>query len=128
MIELITEKPAWYTILCILLGVGYAFALYYRDQSIPSEGRWLKRGLATGRAVLVSLLAFLLLTPLIKSFSREVEKPIVILAQDNSESIVAGSDSAFVRKQYTEQLAGLANRLRSKYDVKVISWGDHVNE
>jgi len=128
MIELITEKPAWYTILCILLGVAYAFALYYKDQSIPSEGRWLKRGLAAGRALLVSLLAFLLLTPLIKSFSREVEKPIVILAQDNSESIVAGSDSAAIRKNYTEQFNGLANRLRSKYDVKIISWGDHVDE
>src|SRR6187431_2377496 len=106
MIELITEKPAWYTILCILLGAAYAFALYYKDQSIPSESRWLKRALAVGRALLVSLLAFLLLTPLIKSFSREVEKPIVILAQDNSESIVAGGDSATIRKNYTDQFNG----------------------
>jgi len=128
MIELITEKPAWYTLFCILLGVGYAFLLYYKDTNIPAENRWLKRVLASTRGILVTLLAFLLLTPLIKSISREVEKPIVILAQDNSESIAAGNDSAFIRKQYTKEFMNLADRLRGKYDVKVVSWGDQVNE
>jgi hypothetical protein len=122
MIELITEKPAWYTLLCILLGAAYTFLLYYREKNIPAEYRWLKRVLACTRGILVTLLAFLLLTPLIKSISREVEKPIVILAQDNSESIAAGSDSSLIRNQYSKEFSNLADKLRSKYDVKIVSW------
>src|SRR5262245_8036749 len=109
MFELITEQPAWYVILCVLLGVAYAWFFYAKDTVLPSVG--LKRGLAVVRGVLVSLLAFLLLTPLIKTFTRDVEKPLIVLAQDNSESLVAGGDSAGLRTQYARDFFQLADRL-----------------
>src|SRR5262245_22104690 len=128
MIELITEKPGWYTLLCIAVGAGYALALYFKEISIPAGHRWMKRSLAAARGVVVALLTFLLLTPLIKTFSREVEKPLVVLAQDNSESIAAGRDSSEVRAGYTKDFLRLADRLRSAYEVKIVSWGDAVRE
>jgi hypothetical protein len=78
------------------------------------------------RFVLISLLAFLLLTPLIKTISHEKEKPIVIIAQDNSESIVVNKDSAFYRREYPSRLNALMDELKKKYDVKMVSWGDKV--
>lgn len=128
MIELVTEKPWWYLLFCLLAGVVYALVLYYKDTSIPAGQVYLKRFLATVRGVLIALLAFLLLTPLIKSFQREVEKPLVVIAQDNSESIVALRDSQQIKNEYAEKIKELAEKLQSKYEVKIIQWGDKVKE
>ncbi len=126
--QLITEKPFWFTILCLLLGAAYAFILYRKDRSLSEVKPWLRKTMMALRFVLISLLAFLLLTPLIKTISREKEKPIVIIAQDNSESIVTNKDSVFYKVEYPAKLNGLIDDLKKKYDVKTVSWGDQVKD
>ncbi len=126
--QLITEKPFWFVLLCLLLGAVYAFVLYRNDRSLSEIHPWLKRTMTVLRFVLVSVLAFLLLTPLIKTVTREKEKPIVIIAQDNSESIVINKDSAFYKKDYPAKMNALMDDLRKKYDVKMLSWGDKIND
>jgi hypothetical protein len=128
MLQLITEQPSWTVFLCILLGAAYAFVLYFRERALPTDAPWLKRILAVLRGVTVAFLSFLLLTPLIKTIHREVEKPLVILAQDNSESIAAAGDSQRVRGQYLSDWKALAGRLEKKYDVKTITWGAGVRD
>ncbi len=80
------------------------------------------------RFVVVSLLAFLLLSPMIKTIFHEVEKPIVIVAQDNSKSILIGKDSAYYRKDYPDAMNNLIKDLQKDYDVKQLSFGDGVKE
>lgn len=126
--QLITEQPSWWIILCILLGLGYAFLLYRNDKSLDSFSPWLKRLLFAFRTITVSILAFLLLTPLIKTFSRESEKPILILAQDNSESVRLNRDSSYMRETYPGQMKEFISSLSDKYDVKTVSWGDRVTD
>ena len=126
--QLITEKPLWYTLLCLLLGAAFAFILYRNDSALSEIQPWLKKLMTALRFVLISILAFLLLTPLIKTSSNEKEKPIVIIAQDNSESIVINKDSAFYRKGYPAKLNALIDELKKKYDVKTVSWGDKLKE
>ena len=126
--QLITEKPFWFIILCLLLGAAYALILYRNDKSLSEIHPWLKKTMTALRFVLVSVLSFLLLTPLIKTVSHEKEKPIVIIAQDNSESIVLNKDSAFYRHDYPAKMNSLMDDLRKKYDVKTISWGDRIND
>ena len=82
--QLITEQPLWWLIFCIALGIGYAVLLYRNEKSLEALNVWLRRMLFVFRAVVVTILAFLLLTPLIKINSRETEKPILVFAQDNS--------------------------------------------
>src|SRR5437899_431675 len=88
MFHIITEKPLWYIIFCIALGVSISIFLYRNDRLISELNPWLRHALITLRAVVITFIAFLLLTPLLKSVSHEKEKPIVIVAQDNSSSIV----------------------------------------
>jgi hypothetical protein len=52
----------------------------------------------------------------------------VIVAQDNSKSIVMNKDSAFYTGEYKKELSGLIDGLKEKFDVKEISWGDKINE
>jgi hypothetical protein len=126
--QLVTEKPLWFTLLCLLLGAAYAFILYRNDSALNELHPWLKRTMTGLRFLLISLLAFLLLTPLIKTISREKEKPVVIIAQDNSSSIVIGKDSAFYRNEYRSKMNALIDQLQKKYEVKTVSWGDRVTD
>lgn len=84
--------------------------------------------MAVFRFITITLLAFLLLSPLIKTVKRTVEKPVIVIAQDNSESLVSGKDSAFYKKQYKESLQKLVDGLSDKYDVRTFSFADKIKE
>ena len=84
--------------------------------------------MATFRFFAVTVLSFLLLSPLLKSTNREVEKPIIIIAQDNSESLIVGKDSSFIIKEYKEKLQKLINDLGDKYEVRTYSFADKIKE
>ncbi len=131
-IQLITELPAWWILVCFFVGVAYAFILYRRNHSFDGIHRWLKGILFSLRALVVFLLSILLLTPLIKTFISEKEKPIVVIAQDNSESIVLNKDSVYYKSQkdngYKIAIDNLISDLKNKFDVRVISWGDRISD
>jgi hypothetical protein len=127
-VELITELPLWFTIFCVLLGAAYASMLYYRDKSFTDTS-----GIATGlmaafRFLAVTFIALLLLSPLIRTTETETEKPIVIIAHDNSESIVVNKDSAYYRNEFPEVLQNLTDRISADYDVRTFSFGDKIQE
>jgi len=84
--------------------------------------------MAAFRFLVVTFLCFLLLSPLLKTVSRSTEKPVIIIAQDNSESLVVSKDSAFYKKEYKESLQKLINVLGEKYDVRTYSFADKIKE
>lgn len=98
--ELITEKPLWFIVFCLLLGALYAWLLYRNDGKLKSISSTLVKGLIVLRFTVVSLLAFLLLSPLIKTVTRTIEKPLIIIAQDASQSILIGKDSGFYKSEF----------------------------
>lgn len=90
MQRLIFEHSPYYFVLCIALGLGYAWLLY------TSNHTWSKRTnqlLFAIRTVVVSFLSFLLLGPIIKLISNEYEKPSLVFLMDNSKSIEVAMDS-----------------------------------
>jgi hypothetical protein len=126
--KLITESPIWFSLFCIAAGIAYAGILYYKDRKLNELSIWLIRAMATFRFLAITLLSFLLLSPLLKTVNREVEKPVIIIAQDNSESITAGKDSAFYKSDYKKGLQKLIEQLNDKYDVRLYSFADKIKE
>ncbi|MFN8165260.1 MAG: hypothetical protein U0X76_03580 [Bacteroidia bacterium] len=126
--KFLTELPLWWVLVCLLAGIGGAFLLYGKDHSFDNIHKWLRRLLFVLRALLLFFLSILLLSPLIKTFTREKEKPLLIFAQDNSQSIVLNKDSAFYRGDYKKSVEKFLSKLQDKYDVKSISWGDRVRD
>lgn len=122
------EYPAWLIIVCLLAGLGYAFALYYRDKATAEFGIWAKRGLFALRTVAVFFISLLLLGLLIKTQGSQVEKPIIVFAQDNSQSVGGMADSAYYKKEYAAKLKEFFEKASDKYDLKVLSFGDKINE
>ncbi len=124
------QYPAWMALLCLMLGLVYAAGLYWREKHFreagPSFRRWyiLLAGL---RAMLVTLLALLLLSPLLKTVSSKREKPIVVLAQDNSQSLRLGRTPAD-SEAYTKAWNTLRDHLSADYEVKEYAFGSSLRE
>ena len=116
--QIISNYPWYYTLLCLVAGFVFSGALYFRDKKNIDRSKALLLSLAGLRFVSVSLIALLLLDIFIKRLVNETEKPVIILAQDNSSSIVAGKDSTEIKTDYTKALAAFVNAVKEKYDVK----------
>ncbi|TPG72501.1 VWA domain-containing protein [Hymenobacter nivis] len=96
--------------MCLLVGAGYA-ALQYSARA--PWGPRLNYALAALRWAVVSFLCFLLLAPFVKSTTTRTEKPTVVLAVDNSQSVELFTPKP-VLSQATAGLAQLAATLRAK--------------
>ncbi|MES2763297.1 MAG: hypothetical protein V4677_13880 [Bacteroidota bacterium] len=116
--ELISNYPWYYTLLCFVAGFVFSALLYYRDKQNAERSKILLYSLATLRFVSISLMALLLLDVFIKRLVNETEKPVIILAQDNSSSLVAGKDSLEIKTDYAKAVISFANAVKDKYDVK----------
>ena len=74
-----------YVILSIVVGFLYALFLYKNENTL--NPLWLKKLLFSFRFIFITFLCFLLLSPIVNTYEREDEKPILIIAQDVSSSI-----------------------------------------
>lgn len=120
--------PSWFLILCVIAGIIYAAALYLRDRSNRHFSPLLIGLLSFLRFGVIAILCFFLLRPFIKSVNRIIEKPIVVIAQDNSSSLLLGGDTSFYRGPYIEQLEALSEKLAADYTVRTYRFGNTVEE
>ena len=101
----------------------------YYNRSFGEQDRfwsfpnWL---LALLRFLAVSLIAFLLLSPFVKSYYKEVQKPVVAVALDNSASVALNRDSAYYRDTFPGQVQALVNDLKAEYEVQPFTFGQDV--
>jgi hypothetical protein len=123
--KLITEYPAWLSLPCILLGITYALVLYYRERKSEFPAA-LRYSLATLRMVSVSVIALMLLSPFIRSATSTSEEPVIIIAQDNSRSLLASPDSIFYRSSYLDAVDRLAGDLSRHARVRKYIFGEKV--
>ena len=79
------------------------------------------------RSLFLFIISLLLLSPLIRSVKKNIEKPIIIIAQDNSESILLNKDSLFYKTEYLNNLNDFIDKLKNTYDVRTFTFGDDLN-
>ena len=105
-----------YWLIAVLLSAGAAFWVYRTDKKRAVPYPWLT-SLLRGLVVFFTLL--LVLVPSIMITKNTIEKPVVLLLQDNSRSagISLGTDSASYRKNAEH----LLQQLSDKYTV--VKWG-----
>jgi len=84
--KILFETSPWFILLCILAGFFYAALLYRR------KNPWGKKAslfLGFIRFITVSVLAFLLLGPLVRQIQNKVLEPAIVIVVDDSRSIAA---------------------------------------
>lgn len=126
--QIITTYPPWFLIFCLLFGAGVSALLYYRSKQLSDFSRGLILFLSVLRFIVVSLLAFFLLEPMLKLIRQEIEKPVIVIGIDNSESMMMSADSTSVQELIHEQLADLESSLSGDYELRTYSFGEQVNE
>ncbi len=127
MPNLFTGQPSWLIILCLLLAGGYAIGLYFRDEKNEFP-RYLKILLGTARFISVFLISFMLLSPFVKSISREKEKPLIIVAVDNSQSVLLNADSTAYKNTFLREVDRLSSRLSGIGEVRKYIFGGKLSQ
>jgi hypothetical protein len=121
-----TEYPIWLVLVCLLAGLGYAFLLYRKPKQ--DVNKTIHYGLFSLRFLVVSFLCFFLLNPLIKNTTTYTEKPIIIIAADNSASVIKNKDSVFYKNEFPASLHKFSEALADKYEVHFMKFAGDVKQ
>ncbi|MFD2874441.1 hypothetical protein ACFS5N_18305 [Mucilaginibacter ximonensis] len=115
----------WWVIPCLLLGLVYAWLMYRQPQNLGDKFRYL---LSAFRASAVFLIALLLVSPLIKSTNYQPQKPLVLIAQDNSQSVNTFHPQDFDAAKFVDELGQLKKQLGDGYEVREFNFGHDLND
>ncbi|HOS84937.1 MAG TPA: hypothetical protein PK199_08485, partial [Bacteroidales bacterium] len=74
--SIFTEYSLWFVPLCIIIGLGIASVLYYRNSQSSIYPTHIIRIAFVLRTIFVSVLLFLLLAPYVQRTKRDVIKPV----------------------------------------------------
>src|ERR1700761_4212709 len=101
----------WWTPVCLLLGLLYGWLMYRQPVNLGTTARYT---FFAARGTAVFILSFLLIAPLIRSVAYNPQKPLILIAQDNSESIRLFNKSGLGEGD----LSQLKQQLGDQYDVR----------
>ena len=113
----------WLVLLALAIGLVYASLLYLLSKKY---GKGLTVLLFALRTIVVATVVMLFINPYIKQKTYKIEQPIVIFAQDNSESIVLTKDSVFYKTKYPQLIDSVTAVLEKDYDVERTLFGRSV--
>jgi hypothetical protein len=119
------DSSILWILFCATLAIGYAALLYKTETKFPSS---IKKILSIIRVLFVFLLAIFLFSPLITRNKLNYEKPIILVAQDNSTSIILNNNKDFYKKEYLTNRKIFIDKLSAKFDVKDLSIGAKLDE
>ncbi|HRX12473.1 MAG TPA: hypothetical protein P5210_12525 [Draconibacterium sp.] len=114
----------FFLLAAIVAAFGVSLFLYFRNKENSELGKNQVRILMTLRFLSFFVIAFLLLSPFIKTLKKITRNPLIITAWDNSSSIVSNPDSINV----TSEIASIRNKindeLSTEYSVLEYSFGE----
>lgn len=116
---MLTQYPWWFAIIGALLALAATWFLY-RNNPIGVEGKraklllWL---LHAFRFSVLFVLMVLLLGPLVRLITTQTQKPVIIFAIDNTQSVTLGNDSLQLKQALNNQFELLQKELGNDYDV-----------
>ena len=114
-------------IVSLLAGLAAATVLYFRNKK-QHYGKALNVILFALRTLIVGLVVLLLFNPLIRQKFSSVETPTIILAHDNSSSVVLCKDSVFYKKDYLTQFEQFRKDLNADFQVDEYLFGEEVRD
>ncbi len=113
--------------IAIFTGLCYASLLYIFNKS-QHYGKTLTTILFTFRTIAVGILILLFFNPYIKKKNNKIEPATIVIAQDNSNSLVLIKDSIFYKKNYPLILDSLINNLKESFIVDKYLFGNKVTD
>jgi hypothetical protein len=109
------------------MGIAFALLLYFKNKK-QHYGKPLTVVLFVLRALIGGVVTMLLFNPYIRQKVSKVEQPIVVLAHDNSASIVLSKDSMYYKESYPTQIAAFEESLKKNFQVDEYLFGQEVRD
>lgn len=125
MYNLSAEFSLWFIPLCFVLAAGVSWFLYFKNP-LNIANKWVRWGLNALRFSSVFILLLLLLGILLKSSNKQIKKPIIVIAADNSESIITNRFGKEYKANLQNKLDKLAIDLNDNYEVKNYVFGNEI--
>ncbi len=126
--SIVTEYSLWFVPVCFFASLAITFFLYRKRKGFEDISKRIVNLLFVLRFLFVFIISLLLLSPLFKDIKQNIQKPIIIIAQDNSSSLVYGKDSLFYKTEYPAKLQNLYTKLKNRFEVKVLSFSENVKD
>ena len=107
----------------IFAGLLISILFYFRDESLKESAIWLRNTLLLCRFFIVSIILFLLFSPIFVQSKKEVKRPILPVLIDNSKSMRL-TDSTF--KESIKYFIGNLTKELKHVDLKVLPFSNRI--
>jgi hypothetical protein len=125
--NILFDYPFWIVLVCLVCAIIYSALLYYRNAR-DGFGTILRWVLAVFRFLAVSIIALLLLAPLIEKLIQQVEEPLIVFIQDNSTSLLQANDSAYYQDNYLPEMNDFMESLSDGYNTRIYTFGENFRD
>ena len=126
MSTIIFDSSFYLFFVFVTIGFTLTFFLYNREKNHNYLSSITLFSLFVLRWITFVLLSFFLLRPKIIKSELVEEKPILLLAQDNSRSILSNEDSTFFENFYEDSIKTQLEELREFYDLRTCVFGQKI--
>jgi len=119
------DYPMWSLIFPVLIGLIYAAILYWKNKN-NKLSKFYNSLLFVFRFLSVGLICLLLLKPFVKTTQKKIQKPKLIIAVDNSMSMMATKDSVDISKNLSNELKNTISQFENEFDIEKLSFGEDI--
>lgn len=120
------EWNSVWLLVCVGSALACTLLLYFKSSFKELKALYLF--LQSFRFLTLFILAFLLLKPIINRIVLELEEPIVIVAVDNSSSMISSKDSLYYKTEFLNQINTLKSKIAQDFELNFFTFGQEVNE
>ena len=114
-------------LVALAVGIAFAMLLYFKNKK-QHYGNPLTMVFFALRTLMGSVVTMLLFNPYIRQKVSVVEQPTLVLAHDNSASVVLSKDSLFYEESYPTQIATFEESLKNNFQVDEYLFGQEVRD
>lgn len=120
-----TNYPFLFIVASALLATFVSYWLY-RKNPLKLAQKWMVYGVMGLRWLSLFFICFLLLEPLIKWLNQHKEKPILVIAVDNSQSMQGGKEGEYLTKEFIPALQLFKEQLADQFNVVSYTLGSEL--
>ena len=123
---MVFEYSYWWMLPAVLLSLAVGYLKFKKLSGLPDIPGGISIVVPILRFLVVFTLLLLLLNPALSILHRIKEKPLLVVAQDNSLSILKNKDSLYYQNEYRASLEKALDVLGRKFEVVPFTFGSAV--
>lgn len=121
-----SEYSYWWILLIAVISFVIAYFQYQFKIKNSVFSKVTKLVLTILRFCLLFIIGILLLNFYSKFFKNEYIKPVLLVAVDNSQSMIKAKDSLEVKKFLSQQFPEMIQQLQNNFDVQIMTFGEKI--